>query len=456
MQLYDAHVKKVIWDSGLDMFSKLYDLKGREIVFGVFNYKPYMLLDYLKKPAAFDRFLNKSEAAVDGTEVRVLRTFCELYNCTVQIDTSENSDWGDVFANVTGVGLMGMLLNRTVEYGIGGFFMLYGGYQNMEMTTFLGRSGITCLVPAPQRMINWILPLRPFQGTLWLCIIFCLVIECISLAVTRFKERLSDGIGAPQHNSWQQSLYFGVVSTLKLFVNQSTSYVATSYALRTILLASYILDIILTTVYGGGLAAILTLPKLEEVADSRQRLYEHKLIWTGTSIAWVLALDMDNTDPVLQGLLEHYQINDGAAIAKKSRSEQMGFVLERLQFGHLANADLIPDDALHRLKLMVDDIYYSYSAAYVPRLWPYLKVHNDFILMWHSSGLDKYWEWKISGEYMSPHRHNRIASSQRPNLYIGPVPLGIDNFIGLIMLWCFGMGCSLLAFVGELWYFSMK
>ncbi|XP_064545280.1 uncharacterized protein Ir76a [Drosophila montana] len=449
MQFYDAKLGKVTWDSETDISEKMRNLEGREIILGLFNYEPFMLLDYLKQPALYDRASNRAEAFADGTEVRVVRTFCELYNCTVQLDTTEKSEWGDIYANATGFGLMGMVMERTIDYGIGGMYVWYDAYQQMDMTHFLGRSGVTCLVPAPHRMINWALPLRPFQGTLWLCVLFCLILECLALAGTRQCEP------PPKTNAiqsrWRQSLRFGCVSTLKLFVNQSTNYVATSYSLRTVLLASYMIDIILTTVYGGGLAAILTLPKLEEAADSRQRLYEHKLIWTATSHAWIATIDAENVDPVLLGLMENYRVNDAATMAAKSRTEQMGFVVERMQFGHLANAEMIPDDALPRLKLMVDDIYFAYTAAYVPRLWPLSSIHNDFILAWHSSGFDKYWEWRIAAEYMNSHRQNRIVASQRPNLDIGPVELGIDNFIGLVLLWCFGMTCSLLAFVGELW-----
>lgn len=143
-------------------------------------------------------------------------------------------------------------------------------------------------------------------------------------------------------------------------------------------------------------------------------------------------------------------------MAAKSRTEQMGFVVERMLFGHVANAELIPDNALPRLKLMVDDLYFSYTNAYVPRLWPFCGIHNDFTLAWHSSGFDKYWEWKIVADYMNAHRQNRIVSSKRPNFDIGPVRLGIDNFIGLVMLWCFGMSCSLVAFLLELWWIDVK
>ncbi|XP_017955428.2 uncharacterized protein LOC108650710 [Drosophila navojoa] len=449
--IYDAQAEKVIWNSAEDFSSKMKNLQGREVVLGLFNYEPFMLLSYEKQPAMFDRASNKTVAHADGTEVRVILTFCEIYNCTLQIDTSEKSEWGDLYPNGTGVGLMGMVVDRTIDYAIGGLFMWYEVYKQMDMTSFLGRSGITCLVPAPRRIINWALPLQPFQAKLWLCVVLCLFLECLALAGTHHCEF------SASEPRWRKSLRFAYVSTLKLFVNQSTHYVAKSYALRTVLLASYMIDIILTTVYGGGLASILTLPKLEEAADSRQRLYEHKMTWTGTSYAWITTIDVNNDDdPVLLGILEHYRVNDAVTMAAKSRTVEMGFVVERMLFGHVANAELIPDNALPRLKLMVDDLYFSYTNAYVPRLWPFCGIHNDFTLAWHSSGFDKYWEWKIVADYMNAHRQNRIVSSKRPNFDIGPVKLGIENFIGLVMLWCFGMSCSVVGFLLELWWLDVK
>ncbi|ALC48028.1 Ir76a, partial [Drosophila busckii] len=446
IQQFDAKLGKLVWKSDMNWKHKLKNLQGREVVVGVFDYKPFMLLSYSK--------LNASKAFADGTEVRVMLTFCEIYNCSIEVDNCQNQcEWGDVYANATGFGLMGMVLDRRNDYGIGGMYIWYGAYQYMEVTTFLGRSGVTCLVPAPQRIISWALPLRPFRVNLWLCVISYLLLECLALAGARRCEQ-SLSRSAITGSNWRQSLRFGFVSSIKLVINQSTNYVTSSYTLRTLLLANFGVSLILTSVYGGGLAAILTLPTLEEVADSRQRLYEHKLTWTGTSPAWIFTFNAADVDPALQGIIAHYQVNDAEAIAKKALTEEIGFVVERMTFDHLANAELIPDEALSRLKLMVDDIYFAYTVAYVPRLWPFLEAHNEFILAWHSSGLDKYWEWKITADYMNAHRQNRIAASQKPSLDRGPVQLGIHNFIGAILIWSFGMLCSVIVYLVEIWNFK--
>lgn len=48
LQHYDAKLNCIIWNSGIDLSSKIQDLQGREIVIGIFTYKPFMLLDYVR------------------------------------------------------------------------------------------------------------------------------------------------------------------------------------------------------------------------------------------------------------------------------------------------------------------------------------------------------------------------------------------------------------------------
>lgn len=124
--------------------------------------------------------------------------------------------------------------------------------------------------------------------------------EAIALCVTRKFEHSS-----LKKYTWRESFKFGYVSTFKLFVSQSTNYIVTSISVRVVLFACYMLDIVITSIYGGGLASILTQPRLEEVADSVERLHSHKLIWAGTTIAWTFAID--GSDEVCHLILMYLQ-----------------------------------------------------------------------------------------------------------------------------------------------------
>lgn len=133
-------------------------------------------------------------------------------------------------------------------------------YATLDVTSFIIRSGVTCLVPAPTRIVSWNLPTRPFQFTLWLVIGSVLFLESISLCVARQFEQsiLKDLENRKKH--WWSSYMFGFTSAFKLFLSQGTDYLVTGHTLKVILFACYTLDIIITSVYGGGLSSILTLP----------------------------------------------------------------------------------------------------------------------------------------------------------------------------------------------------
>lgn len=139
----------------------------------------------------------------------------------------------------------------------------------------------------------------------------------------------------------------------------------------------------------------------------------------------------------------------------KAQVANMGFVMERLAFGHFAGGDFITPVALQRLKLMVDDIYSQFTVGMVPRLWPYLENYNNLILQWHASGLDKFLEWKSTAEYLDVNEQNQVKASQHISAVYGPVKLDMQNFAGLIVLWILGIMFSVTIFVVEIIWFRL-
>ena len=128
----------------------------------------------------------------------------------------------------------------------------------VDVTNFIGRSGVTCLVPAPSRIVSWDLPVRPFTTTLWLIIMLVIVMEAVCLLLFRYFEKYVEN--TLDSHAWYTSAAFGFISSSKLFIGQGTDYLTNGYTLRVMLFACYMHDIIVTSVYGGGLSAILTLP----------------------------------------------------------------------------------------------------------------------------------------------------------------------------------------------------
>lgn len=58
---------------------------------------------------------------VDGIEIKLLITFCELYNCTIKV--KPEVDWGESYENGTGFGIMGSVAKHEADFGLSANFL---------------------------------------------------------------------------------------------------------------------------------------------------------------------------------------------------------------------------------------------------------------------------------------------------------------------------------------------
>lgn len=65
-----------------------------------------------------------------------------------------------------------------------------------------------------------------------------------------------------KQNSWARNFQYAFSTTMLLFVSQSNKGTMVNFTpLRLMLFASFLNDIVITSIYGGGLASILTVPR---------------------------------------------------------------------------------------------------------------------------------------------------------------------------------------------------
>uniref|UniRef100_A0A1A9ZX76 Ionotropic glutamate receptor C-terminal domain-containing protein n=1 Tax=Glossina pallidipes TaxID=7398 RepID=A0A1A9ZX76_GLOPL len=328
LDIFNASSGKFINEN--DLFpDKIKNLKGREIVVTGYEYLPYSSVKYVSDgnnsyDLAFGS--NSSGAAlIDGTEIILILTFCELYNCRVLIDSTEADDWGEVYPNISGRGCLGMIIKGAADISLAAMDI---DYTFLDMSMYLARCGVTLLIPAPRRLASWLLPLEPFEYSLWLAIIIYLILEVLALIfMYKFENTLFE-----RPRSWYQNFQFAYSTALKLFVSQGGIESVRSITLRGLLFTYFLNDIIITSIYGGGLASILTIPSYEEAADTVERLRSHNLKWTGNSLAWVYAI-RDADDERTMAIMKNFYLYNDEQIAEMPQNRlDMGFALERLPF----------------------------------------------------------------------------------------------------------------------------
>jgi len=75
---------------------KLSNLMGKRLTMATFTYRPYSIVD-----------LNANPPVLDGTEMRLALEFCKQLNATFHILVDAENEWGEIYENYTGNGILG-------------------------------------------------------------------------------------------------------------------------------------------------------------------------------------------------------------------------------------------------------------------------------------------------------------------------------------------------------------
>ncbi|CAG9560515.1 unnamed protein product [Danaus chrysippus] len=114
---HDLSVYLDEWDSCTLQFAhnvnlfphNMLNLYGKVVTVAAFTYKPYVLLD-------IDTSIVKQGR--DGIDVRIVEEFCRWINCTIEIIREDDEEWGEIYANQTGIGVLGAVFEDRADLGI--------------------------------------------------------------------------------------------------------------------------------------------------------------------------------------------------------------------------------------------------------------------------------------------------------------------------------------------------
>lgn len=99
---------------------KITNQKGRALRVTTFTYPPYAI------PSRFCLFLKRKLlksgliiGVLDGTEVRVTNLYAEIHNMTIEMVVDEADQWGTIYDNWTGIGIVGNVATDKGDVGLG-------------------------------------------------------------------------------------------------------------------------------------------------------------------------------------------------------------------------------------------------------------------------------------------------------------------------------------------------
>nr|ARO76470.1 ionotropic receptor 7 [Conogethes punctiferalis] len=344
------------------------NLYGKTLKVACFTYMPYVLLDLSEAQEPFGR---------TGTEIKIVDEFCRWVNCTVELVREDEHMWGEIYDNLTGVGVIGNLVEDRADIGITALYSWYEEYVVLDFSAPGVRTAVTCIAPSPRLLASWEEPLLPFSWYMWLALIFTFVYASLALTIAQ---------GFTTDNAF--------LTTFGIMIAQSQHDVGASWRVRSVTGWMLLTGLVIGNAYGGGLASVFTVPKYEKSIDTVQDIVDRKMEWGATHDAWVFSLTSSN-EPLIKKLVNQFKVYPADVLKKKSLDRSMAFSIERLPSGYYAIGDYITKEAMLDLTVMLEDFYFEQCVAMLRKSSPFTKKISQLIGRLHESGLLLVWETQV-------------------------------------------------------------
>ncbi|CAG9115371.1 unnamed protein product [Plutella xylostella] len=344
------------------------NMHGKTLKLATFTYKPYVVLDLDNTTVP---------GGYDGLEMRVMAEFCRWVNCTLQIIRDDENEWGDIFEDGTGNGILGNVVEDRADFGIGALYSWHDSYVHLDFSASLVRSGITCVAPAPRIIASWELPLMAFSWPLWGTVAGTFVYAAAALY-------LASGCSSDKV----------LLTTFGMMVTQSQPESGVDWRTRSITGWLLVTGLLVDNAYGGGLAAAFTVPKYQGAVDTVQDMLDTRLEWGATHNAWIFSIQ-SSQDPRIIQLVSQFKTMEEEKLKRNSFLRTMALSIEKLPAGFFAIAEYITKEAMVNMQLMVEDIYYEYTVAMARKNSQYVDKLTQLAGRLHEAGLLQAWETQV-------------------------------------------------------------
>ncbi|XP_058061658.1 uncharacterized protein LOC131211974 [Anopheles bellator] len=449
----------------IDLFpNKRRDLRGRDMRLAIFNYQPYTVWRMLAEGAESSEQQQQQANAyldhrrvmsIDGTEARLMIEFCVKFNCKLEVSVDDDGEWGQTFPNRTGFGVLGAVVERRADIGVGALYSWFLEFEFLALSKPISRTGVTCVMPKPLQLSSWMTPILPFSPVLWGAVIATFFVATIfEILINAAAHRITIAKRSSQADHGRVDVCESVMVVMSIFILQTVLLRINKnlFVSQMILVGSLLMvGLMIGNAYSGGLSSVMTVPRFEKSIDTVQDLADSELRWGSTHDAWIFSIQLA-TQPTIVTLLETFITYPKDELHRHAQQRDMGFTIERLPYGHYAVGEYITADVVESFEIMVDDIYWENCVAMATKTWPLMNEFDELTLAVFESGIQRYWEAKVVSKFGDNKVQHAIVSSRKFD-NPGPIALQPSHLLGALFLLVIGLALGLVSFLVELlWY----
>uniref|UniRef100_A0A182N544 Ionotropic glutamate receptor C-terminal domain-containing protein n=1 Tax=Anopheles dirus TaxID=7168 RepID=A0A182N544_9DIPT len=430
--------------------NKRTNLRGRYLRLAIFNYEPYTRWESVDVPTQANAYYEHQRTLlIDGTESRLFVEFCAKLNCTLEISLDEAGEWGQIFDNRTGDGIIGALVERRADVGVGALYSWYHEFQFLALSKPISRTGVTCIAPKPLPLSSWLTAVLPFSTPLWLAVIGTFLVSTVFEVLVSVVTRKFD-----PHKRRRVDVCASVMEVMSIFILQAVLMRTNRnpFTSQMILIGSLlIVGLMVGNAYSGGLASVMTVPRFGKSIDTVQELAERNLRWGSTHDAWIFSIQLATQvrAPTILKLLANFVTYPKDVLHEHAKKRSLAYSIERLPYGHYAVGEYITDEVSAQYEIMLEDIYWENCVAMGTKTWPLMNELDELTLVIFQSGIQRYWESQVVSKF-SDNKVQHAISTSRHFDNPGPIALQPSHLIGAFFLLAVGLGLGSVCFLCEL------
>ncbi|XP_062557001.1 uncharacterized protein LOC134221843 [Armigeres subalbatus] len=423
---------------GVSLFpNKLVDLMGKTFRLASFYLLPWVMTR--QTDDGIVTYLNQSYT-IDGLDGYLLVLFCQWLNCTWDLMIDQYWQYGQVFENRTGNGMVGALVERKADFALAAVGAWHQLFRYFSFSIPIQWIGITCLQPRPHLIEYWKIIFMMFSSTVWVVLLATFIV------ISLLDYYIPTDIGKWSPN--RKGLTWCLINTFCAFLLLPSTMRRNRASEVMLSVALSIFTLIVAYVYIGKIHSILAIPVYDPPIDTIIDFAESKLRWNAPHEVWMYLI-AESENPHIKQLLTKFNV---APIPKLEVIADLGvepIVMAKLHFGHSMVGEWFTAENIENYRLMSDFLYYEYDTGYATKTWPLLG-RFDHLSMWYRDGcLSRFVEQMDVFRYMNRRVQTSIEHSRdrQPNKL---KVMEVDEIEGGLLMLGIGYAVAIVAFVGEL------
>uniref|UniRef100_T1HCQ2 PBPe domain-containing protein n=1 Tax=Rhodnius prolixus TaxID=13249 RepID=T1HCQ2_RHOPR len=338
---------------------------------------------------------------LDGTEIRVVKEFCRIYNCSITIIANDGNLWGTVEGDGKGEGLFGAVYLSLADIGAAAVAPYIQYFRYLDYSLPYTYSTATVLVPGPKPLSGWKVPFQPFGLTMWGAFVLSLVanalfLHLITAATIKFTRFAEEVLKRGEYINVSDS----ILRSIGTSVLQQTSTLITGTPMRHLITSFQFLFLILTTCYSAELSSYLTVPQFTKPISNVHELAASGLHWVADDEVWVLPVK-DAEDLDMQTVVKNFEVTNEQRLIEIAPTGKFAVAIESISSGYFTEQTHITDEVVSKLQVMEEGIFYTPIIMVFQKASPYGEKLNRLMLQLLDSGILLFWGGEVSRRFLT-------------------------------------------------------